>query len=146
MSYLRLRLTFTDRQFYSKMEFTIPPWPLPRHFPATCSVHLSRVQPRFGTYQPLIPRDLRRLFKSVDDHTTYTWSIMAGFHDSRRRPSTTASKVMSVLNHSLPRRLPPLSDDLTNIQYDFSPHPLTTHLQRINLFLVFYLLLGRIQV
>ena len=64
------------------------------------------------------------LFESVDDHTNYTWSIVAEFQDPRKRPSTAVFKVKSLLKHSLPRRFSPPSDDINDIHYDFSLPPL----------------------
>jgi len=92
----------------------------PRHARSISLVlHLdtARISPQFH----VIHDDF---FESVDDHTTCTWSIVAGFTDPRRRPSTAVSKVHSLLKTSLPRRLPPPSNDINDIQYDFSPPPL----------------------
>ena len=92
----------------------------PRHarsISLVLNLDTARISPQFH----VIHDDF---FESVDDHTTYTWSIVEGFKNPRRRPSTAVSKVQSLLENSLPRRLQPPSNDINDIQYDLSPPPL----------------------
>ena len=89
----------------------------PRHarsISLVLNLNTARIRPQYHLIHD-------NFFESVDDHTIYIWSIVVDFTESRRRPSTAVSKMKSILQHNLPRRLQPPLDD---IQYDFSPPPL----------------------
>ena len=54
------------------------------------NLQTARINPKFH----VINDDFS---ESVDDHTTYTWSIVAGCRDPRRRPSTAVFNMKSIL-------------------------------------------------